>query len=378
MAKKEFPTRYQSVCRWSFHPGKGGFVPGSMRPGFRNLTPAGFVKLVAEKVKPRVPENTVLGVAVHYDKEINEDSARDFVQALKDNGLYLSMVTPGAHYHFGYGGIGSPDPDERAAAGDFGRRALDLMLGELAEAAHPDCPPVFDIWNGSFGYEVPSVLLKDMLEYADGAVIELYERGRGADPDFRMGIEPKPNEGHPAMLYQTSGEVLALRARMERAGIDVSGFGLVNEFGHTVMTGLELAQEYAAAALEGAIVHVHANSQGGDGVRLGGPGKFDIDFGVSPAADTLAVAGILEESGYKGWIEHDMQPRPYDNEAQNVNGVVRSLCNWEAVARVASSGPATRAELEKLASARDMAAFEDAVRDAVAAAHVLSRELYST
>jgi hypothetical protein len=45
--KTEHPARYQSVCRWSFHPGKGGFVPGNIRPEFRDMTPSGFVGLVA-------------------------------------------------------------------------------------------------------------------------------------------------------------------------------------------------------------------------------------------------------------------------------------------------------------------------------------------
>jgi len=375
--KTELPIRYQSVCRWSFHPGKGGFVPGNIRPEFRGMTPSGFVELVAEKIRPRVPENTRLGVAVHYDREINEETAESFAKALKDNGLVLSMITPGAHYYFAYGGIGSPDPVERMKAQELGRRTVDLMVGPLKDIQDPDCSAAFDIWNGSFGYEIPSVLLIDMLKYADEAIGELLDYAQSKDPNMKMGVEPKPNEGHSAMLYQTSGEVLALRGRLASAGHDVSNFGLINEFGHTEMAGLDLVQEYAAASIEGAIVHVHANSQGGDGVRLGGGGKFDIDFGVAPSATTLAIAQILGESGFSGWIEHDMQPRAYDNVAQNIDHVVRSICNWEAIARTAESEALSRAKLESLAASRNMMEFEDLVRDAVSSAHVLSKELYS-
>ncbi|TET37756.1 MAG: xylose isomerase [Planctomycetota bacterium] len=375
--KTENPTRYQSVCRWSFHPGKGGFVPGDIRPEFKDITSSGFVELVAEKIRPRVPENTRLGVAVHYDREIDEKTAESFAKALRDNGLVLSMITPGAHYYFAYGGIGSPDPDERKKAGEFGKRTVDLMMGPLKDVQDPACPAAFDIWNGSFGYEIPTVLLTDMLKYADEAIGELLDYARSKDPNVKMGVEPKPNEGHAAMLYQTSGEVLALRGRLKSAGHDVSNFGLINEFGHTEMAGLDLVQEYAAASLEDAIVHVHANSQGGDGVRLGGGGKFDIDFGVAPGATTLAIAQILNETGYAGWIEHDMQPRPYDSAAQNIDRVVRSICNWEAIARVVESGGLSRVKLESLASSRNMVEFEDLVRDAVADAHILSKELYS-
>lgn len=371
------PVRYQSVCRWSFHPGRGGFVPSGIRPGFEGLTPGGFVELVRERIAPRVPSNTVLGLAVHYEREVCEKTAKEFVEALKGSGLFLSMISPGAHYHYAYGGIGSPDPAERKAAVEFATRALDLLAGPLSPSVCPGCPAVFDIWNGSLGYEIPTALLTDMLGWADEAVAWLLNRAGECPMRIKVGVEPKPNEGHPAMLYQTSSDILALRGRLRSAGVDVSDFGLINEFGHTEMAGLDLAQDYAAALLEGAVVHIHANSQGGDGIRLGGAGKFDIDFGVSPSATTVAIAGMLSESGYSGWVEHDMQPRPYDSEQQSVDRVVRAVCNWEALMRVVESGGLERAELLDLAASRRTMEMEDLVRDAVAQAHELSKELYA-
>jgi xylose isomerase len=288
------------------------------------------------------------------------------------------MLTPGAHYHFAYGGIGSLDPKERKKARDFARRTVDLLLGPLKDVQDRKCPAVFDVWNGSFGYEIPSVLVKDMLTLADKAIAELLRYAWKKDPQIRFGIEPKPNEGHAAMLYQTSGEVLALRGRLRSAGIDVTNFGLINEFGHTEMAGLDLVQEYAAAALENAIIHVHANSQGADGVRLGGSGKFDIDYGIEPTSTAIGVAQILAESKYSGWIEHDMQPRPYDNAEQNIDRIVRSICNWEAIMRTIETGGIERSKLERLATARKMMEFEDMMRDAVSKAHTLSCELYES
>jgi len=371
-------TRYQSVCRWSFHPGKGGFVPDNIRPGFKGMEPAQFAAFVAEEIRPRLPENTILGVAVHYDREINEKTAESFAGALKNHGLALSMITPGAHYYNAYGGLGSLDAAERKNALEFSRKTIELLAGPLSETKDPDCPPAFDIWNGSFGYEIPSVLVMDMLKHADDSIAELIEYARKLVPGIKVGVEPKPNEGHSAMLYQTSGEVLALRSRLRQRGLDTADFGLINEFGHTEMAGLDLVQEYAAASLENAVMHVHANSQGADGVRLGGAGKFDIDFGVAPTSTTLAIAHILNETGYNGWIEHDMQPRPYDSEGQNIDRVVRSLCNWEAIARVVEDGAVVREKLAGLAESRNMLDFEDSIRDAVSETHRLSRELYES
>jgi xylose isomerase len=347
------------------------------------------VHLVADHIRPRVPENTRLGVAVHYDKEIDEKTAAGFVQALKDEDLVIAMATPGAHAHFGYGGIASPDPNERKKANDFGKRAVDLALDVLAEAEDSKCPMVIDLWNGSFGYEIPSIVVRDMIEFADESIGNLlgYIHTKKNGKDRKVGVEPKPNEGHAAMIYQTSADVLALRSRLERQGIDVNNFGIINEFGHTEMAGLDVVQDYAAASLDkvcprvrtsrNAIVHVHANSQGADGVRLGGGGKFDIDFGVRPSSTSLGIAQILWETKYKGWIEHDMQPRSYDNRGQNIDRVARAICNWEAIARTVENGDFHPSRLRGLAQDRRMREFEDYVADAVHEAHDLSKELYA-
>jgi xylose isomerase len=393
---KQYPTRYQSVCRWSFHPGKGGFVPADIRPEFKDLKPWQFVELVAREIRPRVPSNNVLGVAVHYDKEINEKTAKRFVRTLKDNGLYIAMATPGAHAYFGYGGIASPDPIERKKANEFGKRAINLALGVLAEAENPECPMVIDLWNGSFGYEIPSIIVQDMIRNGDDSIADLLEYIQKFRKDQKVGVEPKSNEGHSAMIYQTSADVLALRSRLARRGLDVTNFGLINEFGHSEMAGLDVVQDYAAAARDlvspslrellsnpqashktkNAIIHVHANSQGADGIRLGGGGKFDIDFGVRPTSSTLGIASILKESGYNGWVEHDMQPRPYDNAKQNIGRVARAICNWDAICRVVESGNYETTTLRGLAQDRKMMEFEDYVADAVHLANDLSKKLY--
>ncbi len=371
----EPPTRYQSVCRWSFHPGKGGFVPNNIRPEFRDMGPERFAELVATKIVPRVPKNVRIGTAVHYDREVNEENAEGFVKVLKNNGLVVSMGTPGAHYYFGFGGIASPDPEERRKANEYGRKAVDVILGPLVTAEDKDCPLVIDVWNGSFGYEIPGGwLVLDMLNNADDGIKTLTSYTHSKSPGRRIGIEPKPNEGHSAMIYQTSADVLALRHRLAKEGIDITNFGLINEFGHTEMVGLDVVQDYAAAAAEGAIMHVHANSQGADGIRLGGGGKFDIDFGVVPSSTSLGVAEILIHSQFKGWVEHDMQPRAYDNAQQDIDRVVRAICDWEAICRTVETGGLTG--FLDAATKRDMMRAEDIMKRARRKAEELSETLY--
>jgi len=100
---------FHSVCRWTFHKGAGGFLPGNIRPEWSadRFTTVDFVQLVKEKIAPRIPDYIVLGVELHYDNEYNEKTAPEIADALVSNGIYLAMVTPGAHLHFGYGGVAS-------------------------------------------------------------------------------------------------------------------------------------------------------------------------------------------------------------------------------------------------------------------------------
>ena len=104
-----------SICRWTFNAGKGGFVPGDMRPEWdsASLDSADVVELIAEKVRPRLPESVELGFELHYDTEVDESSAEALAEVLSETGVHLALLTPGAHSHVAYGGIASLDPAER-------------------------------------------------------------------------------------------------------------------------------------------------------------------------------------------------------------------------------------------------------------------------
>ncbi len=135
-----------------------------MRPEWdgSKFTTVDMVNLVAEKIKPRLPDDIELGIEMHYDTEVNEKTAREVADALVDCGLYLAMITPGAHSHFAYGGIASLDKKERKQAEEFGTRTVDIAYGPLKKAWHPDAgkAPAFIIWNGSFGYDIATVGIK--------------------------------------------------------------------------------------------------------------------------------------------------------------------------------------------------------------------------
>ena len=364
-----------SICRWTFNAGKGGFVPADARPEWTDLTTAGFVELVAEKVAPRVPDSVELGVEVHYDGEISEANVDEVAAALKAHNIRLGLITPGAHAHWGYGGISSCDPKERADASAFGNRTVDLAYGVLKDTWHPDAAPTLVLWNGSWGYDVPGPWLMDMLAATEEEIAGLlkYEQDKGGE--LYIAIEPKPNEGHPKMILPTVASALLLRRKLSDRGLDVSKVGTNKEFGHSEMIGLDAVYDTAEELREGGLVHVHANSQGYDGVRAGGPGMFDVDHGVGITGSNIGIARLLIDAGYDRWVGHDMQPRAYDNAEQAVDRVIRSVINWEAMVVVAKDFDLDAAMA--LLAGREVAKVEDMVADAISAARKTAAKMYA-
>ncbi len=369
---------YHSICAWTFNAGKGGFTPSNIRKEWDGniFDTMDKVRLIKQKIVSRLPSHIVLGFEAHYDYEYNEENAAHLADALVDSGIYLAMATPGAHRHFAYGGICSPDKNERLKAVDYGIRAVDLVYGPLKKAWLPGKPPAFVLWNGSFGYDIATVLIKDMYNYLKENIAGLckYEQKKGGK--LFMAIEPKPNEGHPAMLLPTVASAIVFWKKLnEEYKIDISKKGINKEFGHSEMIGLDHVYDTVEEIDNNMLVHMHINSQGyNDGILLGGPGKFDIDNGARINGYNIAIAGLIKQAKYNRWKGHDMQPRAYDSEEQAVDRVVRSILSWEACEKAADY--LDYKKISKLMSNRETAKAEDMIRDAVVYAQKNFDKLY--
>jgi xylose isomerase len=371
---------YHSICAWTFNPGRGGFTPADMRPAWAadKLGTLGVIELIVDKIAPCLPSYVELGLELHYDNEVHEQNAEAIAAALRRAGLHLAMLTPGTHQHFAYGGIASLDPEERAQAEAFSEHTVALAYGPLRPAWHADpaLAPTLVVWNGSFGYDLASSAVRQMYRNLLGSLAQLcqYEAAQGGL--LFWGLEPKPNEGHPALLIPTvASALLVWRVLEERYGIGRAHKGVNKEFGHSEMIGLDPVYDTVEELECGALTHMHLNGQGlNDGLVLGGPGKFDIDHGVRINALNIAIAGLLQDAGYGRWKGHDMQPRPYDNEAQAVDRVVRSILSWEACERAAAE--LDTAGLLDLLALRQTAKAEDLLRHAVMHAQRLFDQMY--
>ena len=368
-----------SICRWTFNPGKGGFVPADMRPewGGDFGTPE-MIKLVADKIAPRLPDNIELGIELHYDAEVDDKNAATVADALVDNKLHLAMITPGAHCHFGYGGIASLDPNERKAAEELGTKTVDLAYGTLKKAWHPDIAkaPGFVIWNGSFGYDIATVGIKKMYQNLKESVAGLCKYEEKAGGHLHIGFEPKPNEGHPAMLIPTVASAILFWFRLEEEfGVSRKNKGVNKEFGHSEMIGLDHVYDSVEELDNNMMVHMHLNSQGyNDGIIYGGPGKYDIDHGARINGMNIAIAGLIQAAGFARWKGHDMQTRAYDNTEQGIDRVIRSVLSWEACEKAAKKLD-TKALMAVLAK-RETAKAEDMMRAALVAAQKYFDEMY--
>ncbi|MDK3155341.1 TIM barrel protein [Kamptonema cortianum] len=331
--------RLHSICRWTFNSGKGGFVPGNVRPSWSSdsLSTERIPALIAKEISPRLPDHIELGFELHYDNEVNESNAVAVAEALQESGLHLAMITPGAHTHFGYGGIASLCPEERQQSRIFGEKTVDLAYGPLRSCWHQVHTPSFVLWNGSWGYDLASPGVKWMYDNLKAGLAELAKYEAAAGGQLYLCIEPKPNEGHPAMMPPTVASAILLWQRVaEQYGVDASRLGVNKEIGHSEMIGLDAVYDTIEEIDAGTLFHTHLNSQGyNDGLLLGGPGKYDIDFGTRVNGFNVVLARLFLDAGYERWFGHDMQARPYDKEEVALARVVRSILSWDACEQIA-------------------------------------------
>jgi xylose isomerase len=366
-----------SICRWTFNAGKGGFVPGDMRGDWSGLTNVKIIKIIKDKIVPRIPDYIELGYEVHYDSEISEKDAAATADALVDAKMSLAMITPGAHSHFAYGGVSSLDSKEVAAARELGLKTVDLAYGPMKKAWHKTVVPSFVLWNGSYGYDISSIGIRTMYQTLKESIALLckYEEKKGGE--MYMAIEPKPNEGHPAMLLPTVASAIVFWHKLEEEfGVTRKKKGLNKEFGHSEMIGLDCVYDTIEEIDNNALVHMHLNSQGyNDGIILGGPGKYDIDHGCRVNGMNIAMAGVINGAGgFSRWKGHDMQPRAYDNVEQSVDRVIRSVLSWEACDKAAKN--LDEKTLMKYLCNRETARAEDMMRAALVDAQNQFNEMY--
>jgi len=176
-----------------------------------------------------------------------------------------------------------------------------------------------NLWWGRDGAEVD--IAKDPMEAVkrlrEGLnYLQAYIDKQGYK-NFRLAMEPKPNEPRGDIYMPTAGHGLALIATLNKP----DNCGIVLELAHTRMAGLNAYHEVAQVLEVGKLAGIHLNSQK--------PLRYDQDlrFGAEDLKEIFLVVKLLEDSKWPGTRSFDAHAyRTADREEvwDFVNGSMRT------------------------------------------------------
>ena len=198
---------------------------------------------------------------------------------LDDNGLVAEFVAPRLWEHplTIDGAYTSNDPQARAYAVERSRRAADI-----ARELGTDLMVLWLAREGTYLREA-----KDVVR-ATQQLLEAINTLLDYDPNLRIAIEPKPNEPMDLAYIPTMGHALALGFQAQ----DPTRVGVLMESAHSILAGLDPADEIGFAMAFGKLWSVHLNDQNGP--------KFDQDrsFGSVDLRRAFNQVRVLDENRF--------------------------------------------------------------------------------
>jgi len=207
------------------------------------------------------------------------DQARGVRQQLADHGLVAEFVAPRLWEHPKTidGGFTSNNPAERAYAIERSKKAADI-----ARELGCDLMVLWLAREGTYMREAKDV------GRATHQLLEAINTLLAYDKGLRIAIEPKPNEPMDLAYIPTMGHALALGCQAD----DPTRVGVLMESAHSILAGLDPADEIGFAMAFGKLWSVHLNDQNGL--------KFDQDrsFGSVDLRRAFNEVRVLDENRY--------------------------------------------------------------------------------
>lgn len=205
--------------------------------------------------------------------------ARDVKKMLDDRQLTPEFVAPRLWFHPRTidGGYSSNNAEDRRYAVDRSKQAIDIAreigCGNIVLWLAREGTYIRESKNGVQAIHHIREAIDAMLDY---------------DKEIRIWIEPKPNEPVDSALIPTIGHAIALGYQT----IDPNRMGGLIETAHSLLAGLDPADDMAFALAHGKLCSVHLNDQSGL--------KFDEDksFGSANLRSAFNQVRVLEENGY--------------------------------------------------------------------------------
>lgn len=227
------------------------------------------------------------------DAATRDSIVNEFKKTLDATGMKVPMATTNLFSQpvFKDGAFTSSDPKVRNYAVQKTMRAMDLGAEFGAET--------YVFWGGREGTEVdasknPLDTLKWFRESLN--FLNAYQKDQGYN--YRLAIEPKPNEPRGDIFLPTTGHALGFIETLD----EPENVGVNPEFAHDVIAGLNFVHNIAQALDAGKLFHIDLNGQK--------PGRFDQDlrFGQEDIKQNFFLVKLLEDNGYSG-------PRHFDAHA---------------------------------------------------------------
>jgi len=210
---------------------------------------------------------------------------KTFKKTLAETGIKVPMATTNLFSNpvFKDGAFTSSDPKIRAYAVQKTMRAMDLGAEFGAE--------VYVFWGGREGSEVDAAKGgTDTLKWFREALnfLNAYQLDQGYN--FKLALEPKPNEPRGDIFLATTGHALAFIETLDHP----ENVGVNPEFAHDTIAGLNFAHNIAQALDAGKLFHIDLNGQK--------PGRFDQDlrFGAEDLKGNFYLVKLLEDHKYSG------------------------------------------------------------------------------
>lgn len=206
-------------------------------------------------------------------------AAREMKKLLAEHGLTAEFVAPRLWEHplTVDGAYTSNDPKARAYAIERSKRAIDI-----AQELGTDLIVLWLAREGTY--------LRETKEAGCAAqqLLEAMNAMLAYDNKIRIAIEPKPNEPMDLAFIPTMGHALALGFQ----AADPNRVGVLMESAHSILAGLDPADEISFAMGFGKLWGVHLNDQNSL--------KFDQDrsFGSVDLRRAFNQVRVLDSKGY--------------------------------------------------------------------------------
>ena len=264
------------------------------------ITPARIVQKLAEL--------GAHGVNFHDNDLVPRDATtaerekivRDFKAVLKETGMKVPMATTNLFGDpvFRDGAFTSNDAAVRRHALQKTMRSMDL--GKEFDAR------TYVFWGGREGVETNAAKdAQEALKWFRDAINFLCEYNIAQGYDYKLALEPKPNEPRGDIFLPTIGHALAFIYTLDHPAM----VGLNPEVAHDTMAGLDFSHGVAQALEAGKLFHIDLNAQK--------PGRYDQDhrFGSEDPKQAFFLVKLLEDSGYDGMLHFDSHAYRTEDEA---------------------------------------------------------------